>query len=187
MKKLIILALLLIGGVVQAQSLVTLDSMRVATWRQLGQPDIGNSQLDSATVATAINRAIQFTSANFPAVEVIDTIATTADSTVYAIASTITQFIWCYDEEYKKVSVFTLNDHVFFSVQKADGSTYFLAYNALGTKLETDTSTTDIRPDYREAVVTYACYLLSISRGRMDDAFAFLSQYERMIAMSKQE
>lgn len=182
MKYLIALFVLLIGMTVNADPLLTLDSLRVSVMREQGLPDSGSTGVTVAKVNFSINRAIWRVSDDMPAVERIDTIVTTADVDEYALPSDFLRLgrvikfgkrVPEQAHEYFKTLFLTP-----LPVNNDDSLRVY--YYASGEVLSSGTDTTDVLPAYREAIVVYANYLVSMLRKKYVDAQVYLKQYEGM-------
>ena len=167
---------------VSAEALLTLDSLRVAVMREQGLPDSGSTGVTVAKVNFKINRAIGQVSWDFPAVEKIDTITYTAGGDEYAFSSDFVQLA----QVFKFAEGVAQQGHVFnkklfiFPKSLKTGDSMRVFYYAVGVELTSGTDTTDVLRAYREAVVVYTNYLVSMLRKKYIDAQMYLKKYEGM-------
>ena len=184
MKYLIALFVMLLGVSVNAEALLTLDSLRVAVMREQGLPDSGSTGVTVVKVNFNVNRAIQRVSEDFPAVEKIDTITYTAGGDEYAFSSDFVELA----QVFKFADGVPQQGHVhnkklfIFPKSLKTGDSMRVFYYALGTKLTSGTDTTDVLPGYREAVVVYANYLVAMLRTKYVKAQVYLQAYKEMKA-----
>ncbi len=171
----------------QAEVLATLGSIRTSINRQFNKADsAGDAIFTVARVNTAINRGIQQVSNDFDAVPKMDTIATDPDTLSYALNSDFLRAAWSKDYLGETVDVTIFDKRLYLTPAQTEGNvTILLAYYALGTTLTVDTNTTDILPEYREAMIAWASYLLSQTRSKPSDAQGYLTNYKELIAIDR--
>ena len=60
-----------------------------------------------------------------------------------------------------------------------------ITYSVIGTKLIHDDSTTDVNPAYRDLIVIWTAYLISVELGNFGEAGFFRGEYEARLVRSQ--
>lgn len=206
--KRLILFLILCPVLVLGQTSARRDSLRITSCNLVGLPTAGTAAVTTAMMNNAINYAIQQVSADFPAVEKLDTLILRDTVNGVALPSDLNEIRWCafvrgdtvtpleYVSEDSLFSKRNVSQPRFYyshggylrtwarfrdDMFETDQDTLILllAYYAIDSGLASDTATTAIGEPYRGALLDYICYQLEMMRYRYQTAAFYAARYDK--------
>jgi len=90
-----------------------------------------------------------------------------------------------YNNEASPRYFFTFGDRMFFYPQPWSADTVIVAYYAMDTLLQAAASVSQVLPQYRDAIISMACYKLAVIQERFTVAQVYMQRYGELLGLAR--